>query len=35
METYITENGKDISSMQLSEMDIYWEQAKKALRKES
>ncbi|HLP55965.1 MAG TPA: nucleoside triphosphate pyrophosphohydrolase [Fluviicola sp.] len=35
METYITEAGKDISGMQLEEMDVYWEQAKKVLRKES
>lgn len=35
METFITESGNDISNMQLAEMDVYWEQAKKALRKES
>lgn len=35
METFITASGNDISNMQLTEMDVYWEQAKKALRKES
>ncbi|MES2557413.1 MAG: nucleoside triphosphate pyrophosphohydrolase [Bacteroidota bacterium] len=35
METFIIEAGKDISGMQLDEMDVYWEQAKKVLRKES
>jgi XTP/dITP diphosphohydrolase len=32
METLILEAGKDLSEMDLEQMDVYWEQAKKALR---
>lgn len=32
METLITEAGKDLSEMDLEQMDVYWEQAKKILR---
>ena len=31
METFLKEEGKDLSDMALSEMDVYWEQAKKTI----
>ena len=31
METFLKEEGKDLSDLALSEMDIYWEQAKKII----
>ena len=32
MENLIQEEGKEISDMQLDEMDVYWEKAKRLLR---
>jgi uncharacterized protein YabN with tetrapyrrole methylase and pyrophosphatase domain len=32
METMIRENGDDINSMNLAEMDVYWDKAKKQLK---
>ena len=31
MEAFLKEEGKDLSDMKLSEMDVYWEQAKKTI----
>ena len=31
MEALLKEQGKDLSDMTLSEMDVYWEQAKKTI----
>ena len=31
MEAFLKEEGKDLSDMTLSEMDVYWEQAKKTI----